>query len=316
MQYRREAASAQSDEEAVVKQVNWRGVFPAATTQFTADGSLDLKKTQHLLASMLDEGIHGVIMLGSVGENTALEPEEKLAVIKMAKETVKGRIPVLSGVAETSTALCCRYARACESAGLDGLMVLPAMVYKADTREAIAHFRTVAAATKLPIMIYNNPAAYNVDLQPQDYVALKDVGNLVCVKESSGNPRRITDIFNTVGDRFIMFCGLDDLVFEAATLGAVGWVSGFTDAFPKESVRLWELLEARKFEEALKIYRWFTPVLHLDDHPKLVQYIKLAQAMTGVGSEMVRAPRLPLAGADRERITALIQRAIDTRPKL
>jgi dihydrodipicolinate synthase/N-acetylneuraminate lyase len=297
-------------------QVKWRGVFPAATTQFAADGALDLNKTKHLLESMLDAGIHGVIMLGSVGENTVLEPEEKLAVIKMAKEAVKGRVPVLSGVAETSTALACRYAKACEDAGLDGLMVLPGMVYKADSREAIAHFRTVAAATKLPIMIYNNPAAYSVDLQPQDYVALKDVPNLVCIKESSGNPRRITDIFNTVGDRYIMFCGLDDLVFEAATLGAVGWVSGFTDAFPKESVKLWELLAAGKFEQALKIYRWFTPVLHLDDHPKLVQYIKLAQAMTGVGTETVRAPRLPLVGPERERITALIQRAIDTRPKL
>lgn len=300
----------------MVMQVNWHGVFPAATTQFAADGSLDLKATRHLLESMLDAGIHGVIMLGSVGENTVLEPDEKLAVIKMAKEAVKGRVPVLSGVAEMSTAIACRYAKACEAAGLDGLMVLPAMVYKADSREAIAHFRTVAAATKLPIMIYNNPAAYSVDLQPQDYVTLKDVANLVCIKESSGNPRRITDIFNAVGDRYIMFCGLDDLVFEAAALGAVGWVSGFTDAFPLESVRLWELLAAGKFEQALKIYRWFTPVLHLDDHPKLVQYIKLAQAMTGVATETVRAPRLPLAGAERERITALIQRAIDTRPKL
>jgi 1-pyrroline-4-hydroxy-2-carboxylate deaminase len=298
-------------------QVKWRGVFPAATTQFQKDGSLDLKATRHLLESMLDAGIHGVIMLGSVGENTVLEPEEKLAVVKMAKEAVQGRVPVLSGVAEMSTAAACRYAKACEATGLDGLMVLPAMVYKADSREAIAHFKTVAAATKLPIMIYNNPAAYNVDLQPQDYVALKDAKNLICIKESSGNPRRITDIFNTVGeDRYIMFCGLDDLVFEAAALGAVGWVSGFTDAFPRESVRLWELLEARKYEEALKIYRWFTPVLHLDDHPKLVQYIKLAQSMTGVGSEAVRAPRLALAGAERERITALIQRAIDTRPNL
>jgi 4-hydroxy-tetrahydrodipicolinate synthase len=297
-------------------QVTWRGVFPAATTQFAADGALDLKATRHLLEAMLDAGIHGVIMLGSVGENTVLEPGEKLAVVRMAKEAVRGRVPVLSGVAETSTALACRYAKACEDAGLDGLMVLPAMVYKADSREAIAHFRAVAAATRLPIMIYNNPAAYSVDLQPQDYVTLKDVPTLVCIKESSGNPRRITDIFNTVGDRYIMFCGLDDLVFEAAALGAVGWVSGFTDAFPRESVRLWELLAAGKYEQALKIYRWFTPVLHLDDHPKLVQYIKLAQAMTGVGTETVRAPRLALTGPERERIAALIQRAIDTRPNV
>lgn len=297
-------------------QTEWHGVFPAATTQFAPDGSLDLDGTRHLLESMLGAGIHGVIMLGSVGENTVLEPEEKLAVVRMAKEVVKGRVPVLCGVAETSTAVACRFAKACEDAGLDGLMVLPAMVYKADSREAIAHFRAVAGATRLPIMIYNNPAAYNVDLRPEDYTKLADVRNLVCIKESSGNPRRITDIFNTVGDRFIMFCGLDDLVFEAAALGAVGWVSGFTDAFPRESVRLWELLEKRRFDDALKIYRWFTPILHLDDHPKLVQYIKLAQAMTGAGSEMVRPPRLALEGAERERIKALIQRAIDTRPNV
>ncbi len=295
---------------------DWRGVFPAATTQIAADGSIDIAATRHLLESMIGAGIHGVIMLGSVGENTVFEPEEKLAVINMAKETVRGRVPVLSGVAENSTRAACRFAKACEAVGLDGLMVLPAMVYKADSREAIAHFRAVARATKLPIMIYNNPPAYYVDLKPEDLAALADERNLVCIKESGGNSRRFTDLFNTLGDRYIIFCGLDDLVLEAAALGAAGWVSGFTDAFPRESVRLWELLEAGKYAEALPIYRWFTPVLHLDDHPKLVQYIKLAQSMTGVGSETVRPPRLPLIGAERDRIAALIQKAIDTRPRV
>jgi 4-hydroxy-tetrahydrodipicolinate synthase len=296
--------------------VDWHGVFPAATTQFKPDGALDLAATRHLIEEMMAAGIHGLIVLGSVGENTVLEPDEKLAVVKMAREAARGRIPVLSGVAEITTRNACRYAKACEDLGLDGLMVLPAMIYKADTREAVAHFRAVARSTKLPIMIYNNPPAYNVDLKPAALAELADEPNLVCIKESSGDARRFTDLFNALGDRYVLFCGIDDLVYEAAALGAVGWVSGFTDAFPRESVRLWELLAAGKFAEALPIYRWFTPVLHLDDHPKLVQYIKLAQVMVGIGSETVRPPRLPLEGEERARIEAIIRRAIETRPKL
>jgi 4-hydroxy-tetrahydrodipicolinate synthase len=223
---------------------------------------------------------------------------------------------VLSGVAENSTRAACNYAAACEKAGLDGLMVLPAMIYNADTREAVAHFKAVAGATRLPIMIYNNPAGYRVDLKPDDYKLLADADNLVCIKESSGDPRRFTDIVNALGDRFVMFCGLDDLVLEAAALGAVGWVSGFSGAFPRESVVLWQHLAASDLRRALPLYRWFTPILHLDDHPKLVQYIKLAQTLTGVGNEQVRAPRLALEGEERARITALIRRTIETRPAL
>lgn len=296
--------------------VNWRGVFPAATTQFAEDGSVDLAATGRQLEDMIAAGIDGLILLGSVGENTVLDAHEKLAVIRLAKEVARGRIPVLSGVAENSTRAACRYAAECEETGLDGLMVLPAMVYNADTREAVAHFKAVADATRLPIMIYNNPAGYRVDLKPDDYKLLADYENLVCIKESSGNPRRFTDIVNAVGDRFVLFCGLDDLVLEAAALGAVGWVSGFTGAFPRESIVLWQRLAAGDLQRALPLYRWFTPVLHLDDHPKLVQYIKLAQALTGVGNERVRAPRLPLEGDERARITALIRRAIETRPAL
>ena len=296
--------------------VNWRGVFPAATTQFAEDGSVDLAATGRQLEDMIAAGIDGLIMLGSVGENTVLDPDEKLAVIRLANQVARGRIPILSGVAENLTQAACRYAAHCEEVGLDGLMVLPAMVYNADTREAVTHFKAVADATRLPIMIYNNPAGYRVDLKPDDYKLLADRDNLVCVKESSGNPRRFTDIVNAVGDRFVLFCGLDDLVLEAAALGAVGWVSGFTGAFPRESVVLWQRLAAGDLQRALPLYRWFTPVLHLDDHPKLVQYIKLAQALTGVGSERVRALRLPLEGDERARITALIRRAIETRPAL
>ena len=297
-------------------QVNWTGVFPAVATQMNEDGSIDFDMTAHQIEALITAGVDGLVMLGSVGENAALEPEEKIAVLKLAVEVTNGRIPVLSGVAENSTQAAIRYVQKCEELGADGLMLLPGMIYTADPRENIEHFRSVAAKTKLPIMIYNNPGAYRIDIKPEEFNQLADVKNLVAIKESSGDPRRITDIYNACGDRFVLFCGMDDLVMETQVLGAVGWISGFTDAFPQESVALWKLLSEGKYKEALEIYRWFTPVLHMDVHAKLVQYIKLAQEMTGVGKAHVRAPRLPLVGEEMERIRATIQKAIDTRPKL
>ncbi|PTC01236.1 dihydrodipicolinate synthase family protein [Thalassospira xiamenensis] len=297
-------------------QVNWTGVFPAVATQMNEDGSIDFDMTAHQIEALIKAGVDGLVMLGSVGENAALEPEEKIAVLKLAVEVTNGRIPVLSGVAENSTQAAIRYVQKCEEFGADGLMLLPGMIYTADPRENIEHFRSVAAKTKLPIMIYNNPGAYRIDIKPEEFNQLADVKNLVAIKESSGDPRRITDIYNACGDRFVLFCGMDDLVMETQVLGAVGWISGFTDAFPQESVALWKLLSEGKYKEALEIYRWFTPVLHMDVHAKLVQYIKLAQEMTGVGKAHVRAPRLPLVGEEMERIRATIQKAIDTRPKL
>ncbi|HBS21572.1 4-hydroxy-tetrahydrodipicolinate synthase [Thalassospira sp. MBR-102] len=297
-------------------QVNWTGVFPAVATQMNENGSIDFDMTAHQIEALIKAGVDGLVMLGSVGENAALEPEEKIAVLKLAVEVTNGRIPVLSGVAENSTQAAIRYVQKCEELGADGLMLLPGMIYTADPRENIKHFRSVAAKTKLPIMIYNNPGAYRIDIKPEEFNQLADVKNLVAIKESSGDPRRITDIYNACGDRFVLFCGMDDLVMETQVLGAVGWISGFTDAFPQESVALWKLLSEGKYKEALEIYRWFTPVLHMDVHAKLVQYIKLAQEMTGVGKAHVRAPRLPLVGEEMERIRATIQKAIDTRPKL
>src|SRR5438128_4822116 len=296
--------------------VKWKGVFPALTTQFKKDQSLDLEATARHLEAMIKGGIHGVILLGSVGENTALEYAEKLTVLREMLPVAAGRIPVLSGVAEYTTALACRYAKDAERLGLDGLMVLPAMVYKADRRELLTHFRTVARATGLPIMIYNNPVSYNVDLLPQDFIELQKEPTLVSIKESSNDVRRITDIINLVGNRYVMFCGVDDLVLESILLGAQGWVSGLVNAFPEENRALWDLATSGQWKEARELYRWYTPLLHLDTKIKLVQYIKLAMSETGLGSEMVRAPRLPIEGADREATLKIIRHAIATRPAL
>ena len=295
--------------------VPWRGVFPAATTQFHSDQSLDLEATARHLELMLAAGVHGLIVLGTVGENCSLEHQEKLRVLRMAVEQVAGRVPVLSGVAECSTALACRFAADAERAGADGLMVLPAMVYKSDPRETLAHFRAVAQAGGLPIMCYNNPVSYGVDITPAMFAELADEPKFAAIKESSENVRRITDLKNACGERYLLFCGVDDLVLESLVLGADGWVSGLVNAFPDENRLLWDLATAGSYAEALKVYRWYTPLLHLDTHPKLVQYIKLAMAELKLGAETVRAPRLPLIGREREEILAIIRRAIETRPK-
>jgi 4-hydroxy-tetrahydrodipicolinate synthase len=294
--------------------VTWRGVFPAATTQFRPDQSLDLPATAAHLERLLRAGVHGLIVLGTVGENCSLEYHEKLDVLKAAVQQARGRVPVLTGVAECTTALACRFAADARKAGADGLMVLPAMVYKSDPRETIAHFRAVARATDLPILCYNNPVSYGVDLTPAMFAEMADEPRFVAIKESSENVRRITDLKNVCGDRYALFCGVDDLVLESVALGAVGWVGGLVNAFPEENRLLWDLLTAGKRDEALKVYRWYTPLLHLDTHVKLVQYIKLAGAECGLGSETVRAPRLPLVGREREEVLAVVRRAAQTSP--
>jgi 4-hydroxy-tetrahydrodipicolinate synthase len=292
----------------------WHGVFPAATTQFRADHSLDIETTLAHVDAMIDAGIHGLIMLGTVGENCSLEYGEKIELLTATLRHVRRRVPVLSGVAEYTTALACRFARDAQKAGADGLMVLPAMVYKADAREVVAHFRAVARATDLPILCYNNPVSYGVDIAPETFRELADEKTLVAIKESSENPRRITDLVNVCGDRYTLFCGVDDLVFESVMLGAQGWVSGLVNAFPRENRLLWDLLMAGRLDEARAVYRWYTPLLHLDTHIKLVQYIKLAAAECGFGTDRVRPPRLPLVGEERERIVSLIRQAIKNRP--
>jgi 1-pyrroline-4-hydroxy-2-carboxylate deaminase len=295
---------------------NWKGVYPAITTQFREDESLDLAATAKHLETMIQAGIHGVVLLGTVGENTALEAQEKLEILREMKQVVRGRIPVLTGVAEYTTAMACRFAGEAEKAGVDGLMVLPAMVYKSDDRETMVHYRAVAASTGLPIMAYNNPVSYSVDITPEMFEELSDVTNLVAIKESSENVRRITDLRNIVGDRYTLFGGVDDLVLESILLGAEGWISGLVNAFPDENRRLWDLAAAGQWEAARELYRWYTPLLHLDTKVKLVQYIKLAMAETGLGSEKTRAPRLKIEGAERDQVLGIIRKAIATRPQL
>lgn len=294
----------------------WQGVFPAVTTQLRKDQSIDLEATADHIDVLIQSGVSGLIMLGSLGENQSLDPDEKLQVLDMAVSTSNGRVPVLSGVAETSTAAACRYATQCEQRKIDGLMLMPAMVYKGDSRETLAHFRTVAKCTDLPIMIYNNPISYGNDITPEMFAELAPIENFVALKESSGNPRRITDLHNAVGNRFAIFTGVDDLVLESAILGIDGWVAGTGIAFPEENQYFWELTRAGEWKKARDIYRWFTPLLHLDTHVKFVQYIKLAMQECGLGTEWVRAPRLPLIGVERQQVLSIIRQALDTRPSI
>lgn len=294
----------------------WQGVFPAVTTQLKKDESLDLAATARHVEVLIQSGVSGLIMLGSLGENQSLLPEEKRRVIRLAVEVARGRVPVLSGVAENSTAAACAYVRDGEKLGADGFMLMPAMIYKGDSRETLAHFRMTAKATGLPIMIYNNPIAYANDITPEMFAELAAVKNFVALKESSGNVRRITDLHNTVGDRYAIFTGVDDLVLESAILGIDGWVAGTGIAFPAENQYFWELTRRGEWEKAREIYRWFTPLLHLDVHVKFVQYIKLAVQECGFGREQVRAPRLRLTGAERKQVLKIIHDGIKNRPKI
>ncbi len=296
--------------------VAWSGVFPALMTEFKEDGRLDLEGTQRHIKSCLDAGITGLIMLGTLGENSSLRAAEKAMVLAAAVEACEGRIPVLSGVAEYTTELAIEHAAQAKRVGCEGLMVLPSMVYQQDQREGRAHFESIAGSTDLPIMIYNNPVSYKLDMLPESFAALSGIKNIVAVKESSNDSRRLTDMINTCGERYLMFCGVDDLVLENLMFGAVGWVSGLVNSFPREAVALFTHAEAGQLDEALALYRWFMPLLHLDVDVKLVQYIKLCNQMTGEGAEWVRRPRLTLQGEERAKVVDVVQTALDSRPNL
>ncbi len=294
----------------------WAGVFPALTTKFKKNGELDTQLLEKHYQMQLDSGVHGLVVLGSLGENGALTADEKQEVVKLAVTTGNRRVPVLATVAETTTAGACRFVDRATANGADGFMVLPGMQYVSDSRETIQHFRTVAAASTKPIMLYNNPVAYRVDTTPEMFAELANEPKFVAIKESSEDVRRISDIRNLVGDRYQIFIGVDDLAMESLLLGAVGWVAGLVCAFPRETVVLYELIKARRISEALELYRWFLPLLHLDVSVKFVQYIKLAEAMVGCGSEYVRAPRLKLMGDERKRVEKIIRSALKKRPTL
>ena len=300
-----------------MSQHSWSGVFPAVTTPFHADLSIDFKALEAHLEVLLDTGVKGFVMMGSLGENLALTWEEKFEILKAAKRVANGKVPVLSGVAETSSNQAALYTQKCAAIGIDGIMLMPAMVYRADSDEALAHYRTVAKATDLDILIYNNPIAYHVDLTPEHLEILcNESDKFVAIKESAGDVRRITDIRNKIGERLTIFAGVDDLALESVFLGATGWVAGIGLAFPYENQRLWELAMAGKWDEARELYRWYTPLLHLDVGLKFVQNIKLATQATGYCAEHVRLPRLPLTGAERQRVLNVIDEGIRNRPKL
>ncbi len=294
----------------------WAGVFPAVTTKFREDFSLDHEAMERHFAAQIVAGVDGLIVCGSLGESSTLAPGEKLDVLRLALRVSDGRVPVLCGVAERATADACRFAEHAAALGADGFMLLPPMLYRSDRRETLTYLRTVADATDRPIMVYNNPVAYGVDVTPEMFEELADEPKFVALKESSDDVRRVTDLINLVGDRYRIFCGVDDLALEAMLLGAVGWVAGLVCAFPRETVAIYRLAQAGRLEEARALYRWFMPLLHLDVSTKLVQNIKLAEVMTGLGTERVRPPRLPLAGEERARVKAVIEDRLSKRPPL
>jgi 4-hydroxy-tetrahydrodipicolinate synthase len=296
--------------------IDWQGVFPAVTTQFNEDLSINLAETQRVVDDLIKDGVTGIIAMGTCGENNSLTAEEKRLLLKAIVEVVAGRVPVVTGVSELTTPLAIAWVKDAEKLGANGLMLLPAMVYVPKTAELVEHFTQVANATTLPIMLYNNPTAYRVAITNEALEALRPVKNIVAVKESTADTRRFTDMINAFGDRYVVFAGLDDVAFEGLLLGAQGWVSGLTSAFPHESVMLVKALEAGDIDTAREIYRWFLPLLHLDAEHDLVQSIKLAEQIMGRGSERVRMPRMPLTGARRAEVTAMVEKAAATRPSL
>ncbi|MFC3107610.1 dihydrodipicolinate synthase family protein [Undibacterium arcticum] len=294
----------------------WEGVFPAVTTKFKENEDLDHAEMEKHFAFQIDSGVHGLLTCGSLGEASTLSFDEKLAVTKTALKVADQRVPVLVNVSETRTTNACRFVQEAAAMGVQGFMVMPSVLYAADSREAKDNLRTIAKAAQLPIMVYNNPVSYKVDLTPEDFKDLSDCEWIVAIKESTDNVRRITDLRNAVGHRYQLFMGVDDLSFEGLAVGADGLLAGLVVAFPKETVTLYQLMKAKRWDEALKLYQWFMPLMHLDVSNKLVQNLKLVETLAGVGNEFVRRPRQPLVGAERERVTAIVKRALETRPDL
>lgn len=296
--------------------INWTGIYPAVVTPFKKDDSIDFEMFATNLDAQLKAGIDGIVLGGSLGEASTLENDEKIKILVFTKKHVKGRVPVVLNIAEQSTKIAILAAQEAEKKGADGLMLLPPMRYKADDRETVEFFRTIAQRTSLPVMIYNNPVDYKIHVTLDMFAELIDIKNIQAVKESTRDISNITRMINRFGSRFKILCGVDTLAFESLCAGADGLVAGLADAFPQETVAIYRLVKAGQYKEALEIYRWFLPVLELDIHPKLVQYIKLAGKQTGISTEFVRAPRLMIEGKERANVLAIINKAIATRPSL
>ncbi|MBI1343384.1 MAG: dihydrodipicolinate synthase family protein [Terrimonas sp.] len=297
-------------------QFEWEGVFPAMITAFTKDDQLDLSTFEKSIQAQVDAGVQGIILGGSLGEASTLTTEEKKTLVSLSLEKLRGKIPVILNIAESATKDALAQVALGEKWGVDGFMLLPPMRYKSDDRETVAYFKTVAGATSLPVMIYNNPVDYKINVTLDMFAELATCPNITAIKESTRDVTNVTRLINRFGNRFKILCGVDTLAMEELCLGADGWVAGLVCAFPRETVAIYNLVKNGKIKEATAIYRWFMPLLELDIHPKLVQYIKLAASETGTGSEWVRAPRLVLEGEERANILAVIREGIANRPLL
>ena len=294
--------------------INWRGVFPAVTTKFTAGDELDFEAMGKHLEFQLEAGVHGIIILGSLGENATLSLHEKIEMVRFFADRIDNRVPLVTCIAESGTREALELLARATEAGSDGFMVLPPMRYASDRRETLAYFRAIGGASERPIMLYNNPIAYGTDLTPEDFASLADVPAFEAIKESAADTRRFPEIRFHTGDRYALFCGVDDLAFECFTMGAVGWVAGLVVAFPGETVKIYDLMMEGKWDEARELYEWFLPLLHLDIGNKFVQQIKLVEELHGVGSARVRAPRLELAGVEADHVREVYRKAMENYP--
>ncbi len=295
---------------------HWNGVFPAVTTKFTADDRLDIAEMERCFALQRDAGVDGIIVCGSLGEASTLDPEEKIEILKTALRVADGKMPVLMTVVDGATRRAQAQAEAAAKAGAAGLMVLPGVPYKSEAHETMAHYRAVAKAGGVPVMIYNNPVAYGVDLTPEMIADLATDPLFAAVKESSDNVRRVSDLFNILGEKIRIFTGVDNLALESFAMGAHGWVAGLVVAFPKETVAIYKLAKAGRMAEALAIYRWFRPLLDLDVSARLVQNIKLVEAVAIHSNDRCRAPRIALSGTEHTRIEAIVKASMAQRPAL
>ncbi|MEO6406285.1 MAG: dihydrodipicolinate synthase family protein [Ferruginibacter sp.] len=296
--------------------LEWKGVMPALTTKFTSNDELDLPLFEKNLMAQLDAGVHGVILGGTLGEASVLTLAEKETLVKFAVEKIENKVPVILNIAEGSTKEAVLQASLAKEWGGTGLMLLPPMRYKTDHRETVEYFSTIANSTDLPIMIYNNPVDYKTEVTIDIFEELATIYNIQAVKESTRDVSNVTRMKNKFGNRYKILCGVDTLAYEELCAGADGWVAGLVCAFPKETVAIYNFIQGKKYDEALQIYRWFMPLLELDIHPKLVQYIKLAELKSGIGSEYVRAPRLILAGEERKAILKIIDEGISSKPAI